>query len=136
MTVTRAVRQLEQTELFEVRKDGVQKILRGKYSGKELFEKVQPYLISPVRKVLYVYKEEYKNNLIAAGLSALSEKSMLNPPDVESYAVYGRGIQLKGTEKLMDAATQAEIELWKYDPQILGNNGIVDTLSLVMSLRG
>ena len=34
----------------------------------------------------------------------------------------------------MDASVQAEVELWKYDPQILGNNGAVDTLSLAMSL--
>lgn len=36
----------------------------------------------------------------------------------------------------MDASVQAEVELWKYDPQILGNNGTVDTLSLAMSLVG
>ena len=34
----------------------------------------------------------------------------------------------------MDATVKAEVELWKYDPQILGNNGAVDTLSLAMSL--
>lgn len=135
MTITRAVRQLEQTGLFEIRKDGVQKILRGKYAGRVLFEKMQPYLISPVRKVIYVDKKECINNTSIAGLSALSEKSMLNPPDVESYAVYGRRTQLKSTERLMDAAVQTEIELWKYDPQILGNKGVVDTLSLVMSLK-
>lgn len=135
MTLTRAVRQLEQTGLFDTSKTGVQKILRGKYKGRELFEKMQPYLISPIRKVLYVDKDEHINNVSMAGLSALSEKSMLNPPDVESYAVYGRGSQLKGTERLMDAAVQMEVELWKYDPQILGNNGAVDTLSLVVSLR-
>ena len=135
MTLTRAVRQLEQTELFEIEKAGVQKILKGKYTGKELFKKMQPYLISPIRKVVYVRKVERINNASIAGLSALSEKSMLNPPNVESYAINGRGIQLEGTERLMDEATQMEVELWKYDPKILGNNGLVDPLSLAMSLK-
>ena len=137
MTLTRAVRQLEQTGLFDTEKDGTRIVLRGKFTGRILFEKMRPYLISPVRKVVYVHRgEACLRNASVAGLSALSEKSMISPPDVESYAVYGRGARLKGTERLMDASVQAEVELWKYDPQILGNNGTVDTLSLAMSLVG
>lgn len=135
MTITRAVRQLEQTGMFETKKVGGKKILTGKYAGRQLFEKMQPYLISPVRKIIYISKEKNVPDASVAGLSALSEKSMLNPPDVRCYAVYGKGIKLEGTETLMDAASQIEIELWRYDPQIFEKKGIVDTLSLAASLK-
>ncbi len=45
MTITRAFRQLEYTELFHTKKEGVQKILLGKYAGKTLFNKMKPYFI-------------------------------------------------------------------------------------------
>jgi hypothetical protein len=41
----------------------------------------------------------------------------------------------KKTNILMDADIQVQVELWKYDPGILGKNGIVDTLSLAMALK-
>lgn len=135
MTITRAVRQLEQTDLFITQKEGVQKILISKYDGHELFKRMYPYLISPVRKTIYVKTKTDLPATCTAGLSALSQKSMLNPPTVACYAVNGKNSKLVGTEILMDASTQMEIELWKYAPDILSKNGTVDTLSLIMSLK-
>ncbi|MFV0363375.1 MAG: hypothetical protein ACK5LL_09865 [Suipraeoptans sp.] len=135
MTITRAVRQLEQTDIFTTTKKGVQKILASKYGGRELFEKMQTYLISPVRKKIYVDKKEGALEGYVAGLSALSELTMINQPDVTCYAVNGKNVDLSGTELLVDAANQIEVELWKYDPNILGTNGIIDVLSLVMTFK-
>ncbi len=42
---------------------------------------------------------------------------------------------MKGTDTLVDTAAQAEIQLWKYDPTILDKSGIVDSLSLAMTLK-
>ena len=39
MTLTRAVKQLEATDLFLVAKDGVNKFIESKYKRDELFEK-------------------------------------------------------------------------------------------------
>lgn len=135
MTITRAVRQLEQTELFVTKKDGVQKILIGKYEERELFDKMQPYLISPVRKTIYIKRKTELPEAYMAGLSALSKKSMINQPSVACYAVSGKNAGVPGTDVLMDAAAQIEIQIWKYDPNILGENGIVDALSLAMALK-
>lgn len=135
MTVTRAVRQLEQTSFFETKKIGIRKVLRGKCGRRELFEKTRPYLISPIRKIIYVSQEEKIPNGMLSGIAALAEKSFLNPPSIKSYAVYGRGEHLQGTEALMDADAQIELELWRYDPHILGNSEMVDPLSLIMSFK-
>lgn len=135
MTITRAVRQLEKTGFFITEKEGVQKILIGKYVGRELFDKMQPYLISPVRKKIYVKKQLDLPELCMAGMLALSQKSMINPPSVGCYAVNGKTADWTGTDILKCELDQMEIELWKYDPNILGRNGIVDSLSLIMSLK-
>lgn len=39
------------------------------------------------------------------------------------------------TEQLVDDSQQSEVEIWKYDPQIFARNGIVDAISLAMSLK-
>lgn len=135
MTISRAVRQLEQTELFNTKKEGVLKILTGKYGGRELFEKMKPYLISPVRKVVYVNKQTEIPGSFIAGLSALSEISMINPPNIACYAVNGKIEGLKGTDVLLDADIQKEVQIWKYDPSILGKGGMADPLSLIMTFK-
>lgn len=135
MTITRAVRQLEQTEFFVTKKDRVQKILIGKYEERELFDKMQPYLISPVRKKIYMKRKTKLLEVCMAGRSALAKKSMMNQPSVTCYAISGKNAGLAGTDVLMDATEQMEIQIWKYDPNILSENGLVDTLSLAMALK-
>lgn len=135
MTVTRAVRQLEQTTFFTTEKDGVQKKMTGKYTARELYDKMKPYLISPVRKTIYVDKQAPLPSMRIAGMSALSQMSMINPPDFFCYAVNGKKAALTGTDILMDASAQVKVELWKYDPDILSGSDAVDPLSLAVSLK-
>lgn len=135
MTITRAVRQLEQTTFFTTEKEGVQKKLTGKYTGQELYDKMQPYLTSPVRKIIYVDKHASLSPMLIAGISALSQMSMINPPNILCYAANGKKGVPTGTDILIDASAQVKIELWKYDPNILSEKGVVDPLSLAMSLK-
>lgn len=135
MTITRAARQLEGTGLFTAKKDGVRKILYGNCQGRDLFEQMQPYLISPIRKIVYVKKQMTLPGAYLAGLSALSANSMINPPGTVCYAVGEENAQFTGTDILMDSDSQMEIQIWKYHPAILSGNGVVDTLSLVMTLK-
>ena len=51
-----------------------------------------------------------------------------------------RQVQLRSTEKAVIGCPDAEqataqIEVWSYEPKILGDNEKVDTLSLYLSLR-
>ena len=135
MTVSRAFRQLEHTTFFTTEKEGVQKKLTGKYTTRELYDKMQPYLSSPVRKTIYVDKQVLLSPMRIAGISALSQMSMINPPDIPCYAVNGKKGNPTGTDVLIDASAQVKVELWKYAPDILSGNDTVDPLSLAISLK-
>lgn len=87
MTLSRAVKQLEMTDLFLVYKDGVNKVIESKYSYKELYERIQHYLLTPVRHVGYMDQSLVTDHMVLSGESALSEMSMLNPSRIRTYAV-------------------------------------------------
>ena len=82
MTLTRAVKQLEATDLFLVAKDGVNKFIESKYKRDELFEKAKVYLTTPVRKAGYIDKAQVTENMVFAGETALSEKTLLIPAEL------------------------------------------------------
>ena len=102
---------------------------------RELYDKMQPYLTSPVRKTIYVDKQTPLSSMRIAGMSALSQMSMVNPPDMLCYAVHGKKELPSGTDVLIDASAQVKVEIWKYDPNILSENDTVDPLSLAISLK-
>ena len=55
-------------------------------------------------------------------------------PPVPCTAVFKKKSHLSGSKVFLDAASQTKVELWKYNPDILANNGIVDPLSLALSM--
>ena len=126
MTITRAFRQLEKTGCFETGKTGVQKYLKGKSSPDEILYKLEPYLISPLADIIYLDKDVIKGGIIAD-----TEEGKGYP----SYAVNKKDFHYTGGHELLNAETQSEIQLWKYDPAILAANGHVDPLSLALSLK-
>lgn len=135
MTMSRAVKQLEAVGLFSITKDGVNKVIEAKYDSFELFEKVKKYFSSPVRTVGYLEKIKLTDDMIVAGETALSEKTMLNPDRIETYAVYHKLFDKRNIMKeLVEPDKQIRLELWEYDPKQFGNEGIADDLSIVLSL--
>lgn len=135
MSISRAVTELVQTGLFEVEKEGIRNVLISKYSNYQLFHKIQSYLISPIRKIIYIKKNTDCSNLCLAGLLALAKRSMLNPDNVVTYAVNKINKNWDICDQLIDAQTQVKVELWKYDPQLLSESGLVDSYSLAVSLK-
>lgn len=134
MTITRAVRQLEETGLVTTYKKGVLKVITSEYSGKELFEKAQPYLFNPVKTVKYIDRNMIDLSNLLAGDNALSEYSMLNPPRVDVYAV-ADDIKWKqcSSDELYDDTREVKIQIWKYNPCALSSDKTVDVLSLALS---
>jgi DNA-binding MarR family transcriptional regulator len=135
MQITRAVKQLAALELVTARKDGMRIVIAGTENGHALFTKAEPHLLNPVRKRFYVEKDVLPPNLPLAGLSVLSEYTMLNPPGVATYAFDGKAGELSGTDTLVDADAQAEVEVWRYSPTLLSaKSGLPDPLSLWVTL--
>ena len=136
MTMTRAVKQLEEADLFLVTKDGVNKVIESKYGRAELFQKAKQYLSTPVRKAGYMDKSQVTSDMVYAGETALAEKTMLNPSKVVTYAVSDRNFDKKLlSDELVDPAEQVRLELWAYDPKIFSKDSIVDNLSLALSFQ-
>jgi hypothetical protein len=100
-----------------------------------LFDNAKPHLLNPVRKQFYVEKDILPPGLPLAGLSALSEYTMLNPPNTATYAFDGKVNELPWTDTLVDADAQAEVEVWRYSPTLLSaKDGLPDLLSLWATL--
>lgn len=136
MTLSRAVKQLDMTDLFLVYKDGVNKVIESKYSYKELFERIQHYLLTPVRQVGYMDQSLVTDHMILSGESALSEMSMLNPNRIRTYAVYEKDFDNSQLiDELIEPDVQVKVEIWAYDPQLFTHTNIADTLSIVLSLK-
>lgn len=136
MTISRAVKQLEASELFLVYKDGVNKVIESKYDRRDLFEKAKPLLSSPVRKCGFIEKSKIDENMVLASESALAEKTMLNPSKLITYAIDEQKMDKNQIQKeLIDPKEQVKIELWSYDPKMFSNDNVADSLSVALSLR-
>ena len=137
MTLTRAVKQLETTDLFLVAKDGVNKFIESKYKRDELFEKAKVYLTTPVRKTGYIDKTQVTENMVFAGETALSEKTMLNPSRVVTYAISEKDYdKTLLTDELIDPDKQIRLELWAYNPKQFSEDNSADDISIVLSFTG
>ena len=136
MTLTRAVRQLEATDLFLVTKDGVNKVIEAKYERPELFQRSKQYLATPVRKAGYINKSQVTSDMVYAGETVLAEKTMLNPNRVITYAVSDRDFDKKLlNDELIDPEKQVRLEVWAYDPKLFSNDNAADHLSVALSLK-
>lgn len=134
MTMTRAVKQLETTDLFLIAKDGVNKYIEARYSRLELFERAEAYLSTPVRKAGYIDKTQVTKKMVFAGETALSEKTMLNPSRVVTYAISEKGYDKKLlSQELIDPDEQVRLELWAYDPKQFSDDDNADDISVILT---
>ena len=140
MTMTRAFDELETAGIGEHSVRGKERHLHFAESGKPLWEKVLPYLNTPVRKRLYVASSMQQRSGSLAGQSALARYTLLSEPKVPVFAFssYEWKTQMQQDKSLELAAPEPgafEIELWKYSPAHFAPEGTVDRLSLYLSLK-
>lgn len=137
MTLTRAVKQLATTDLFIITKDGVNRVIESKYDRTELFEKAKKYLQNPIRKWGYIDKKDITSNMVFAGETVLSEKTMLNPTRLVTYATWSKNFDnRKLTSELLDPQMQVRLELWAYEPRLFSSDNTADSLSVALSFEG
>ncbi len=137
-SITRATTQLEEMNLILQEKHGKEVKIFRNASPRSYYENAKPYLINPVQKVKEVKWEECLESACAAGESALSWNTSLNPPQIEEKAIYkGSEIidQLELTDIRFTEARCVKLQLWKYDPCYFVQNGVADPVSLICSLR-
>lgn len=142
MTLSRAVKELTSAGIATPYTLGRARYLRMAPSPRQIWEQARPMLRTPVKRSVWV-----RDNLgvagqprLLAGLSALAYHSMLNEPKWPVYALspaQWRTATEARIEELPEAAAGAcEWQLWSYTPALLAKTGVVDPLSLTLSLQG
>lgn len=140
MNVTRGVQELSNAGLVKTERIGRCDYVSLLCFGRQVYEKARPYLTSPVLKHVFVKGLDDSLELPLSGETALAEMSMLNPPAVTCKAIGKR--QYRDVQNSLEAVDPAwslgqdytELEIWKYDPQPLARRGLVDVISLAVSL--
>ena len=129
--ISKALFELEERKIITTKKAGKEKfIFFG--SKEELWGKVKKILTNPVVGKFYIPKVEM--DLPLAGENALAKNSSLEAPQAKTFALYKRDLKdIKKTAR--EASDEIQIEVWKRNPKLLANQGVVDGISLYLSLR-
>lgn len=140
MMISKVKDELEEAGLCEVERVGRSVALKFSAANRALWNLAQERLISPVQKTRWVQWKKPGYPALLSGISALSRRTMIADDRLPTYALGPRMLESwleKGTVTGCADSEQAtaSIEVWSYEPKLLGNNESVDPLSLYLSLR-
>jgi hypothetical protein len=140
MTMTRAFDELGATELVAVAQHGKERRLGFLGTKRDIWAKAQPWLRSPVTKRVCIPRPRRIPEGAHAGLMALAHYTMLAPPAHPVIALSGRDWKsLPPWHNQTPIPSQdpdaLEVEVWRYRPGLFADQGVVDPLSLYLSLK-
>ncbi|MDO4510220.1 MAG: hypothetical protein Q4B68_00190 [Bacteroidales bacterium] len=129
-TIIKAIKWLETNGIITL-SGTKQKTLTFVSEGEALWQKAFPLMSSPIERIRYA--DEMATGLIA-GETALGAFTMLAEPAMPVVAISKPAA--KGCERLLDKHSgDIKVEIWKYNPALLAEDGKVDRLSLFLSLK-
>ena len=101
-------------------------------SNRELWNKALPMLVSPIERLYYT--DAILEGQQISGVNALASYTMLNEESRQCWAVTKKELKTLAvaTDKQFG---ENEIQVWKYNPKMLSTEGVVDKLSLYLSLK-
>ena len=131
-----ALLELEQLGFGEKEKtqDGKGVEFHFKLKGHELWEAGQNYFVNPCKRQVGIVEKPQNIPLFKAGTNALADVTMLSEASPEIYAALLMDFRKNGCEFVLLDSADIVLQLWRYRPNMLGNNGI-DPLSLALSLK-
>jgi hypothetical protein len=95
---------------------------------------------SPIKKVVYV--RDVPTSTLVAGMEALSELSMINPPGYpvraigyEQFQEIENEIEIIKNKDIIKDERLVELQIWEYNPQLYSKKKHVDLMSLYVSLK-
>lgn len=141
MTMSRAVDELVVTKVIQVERAGRERLVTFSENRRAIWEDVIPRLRNPVSKIVRIFENKLpRENVVAAGITALALRTILNEPAHPEYAI--SRVAWKALEKTgIDIIPVEEpgtclLQVWCYDPKILEvDDGGVDPFSLFLSLQ-
>lgn len=129
-SINRALRWLVTKDL--IKQEGVKtKTVQIELSGRELWDKALPMLVSPIEQIYYT--DAPLEGQMISGVNALASYTMLNEEPKQCCAISKKDLKVLNisTDKQFG---QNEIQVWKYNPRMFSVSGVVDRLSLYLSL--
>lgn len=140
MSVSRSSKELEARGLIKLQDCGNNIQMTCTSTNLDLFHKALPYLINPIEKCIIVKRDSLKQEHPLAGETALSTVSMLSPPQMQTTACTKKDIppstiDYTNDARWMPATELSNLQIWKYSPTLFATNGMVDPVSLYMSLK-
>lgn len=139
MTMTRAFDELESAGLGEFYSLGRKRCLKFIEPARDIWTSSLPFLRSPVKRRVHVAPPSTDLPGPRAGLTALAHYSSLAAPgnvvvalNGADWRVFARCFPRNGLPMREPGAL--DIEVWSYDPAPLSREGVVDPLSLYLSL--
>lgn len=130
-TVNKSLRWLVSKNLIKL--EGVKtKTVQIEVSNRELWDKALPMLVSPIEQLYYT--DALLEGQMISGMNALASYTMLNEESRQCCAVTKKdfkALRIPADKKF----GQNEIQVWKYNPQMLSSTRVVDKLSLYLSLK-
>ncbi len=133
-TVNRGIRWMKENGFITLT-GGKEKQLHFNYKGKDLWEKAMPYLETPVDFIVYTPELGISEKGLISEQNALAEYSLLNGGPYRIAISKEEYKNLKKKDIYWDPFGEAGIEVWKYDPALLSETGVVDKLSLYLLLK-
>ena len=140
MTLSRAVKELENAGLASVVRVGRERWLRFEDNAQAVWTKALPLLRDPVKQSVWAMPNPIvQQQSRFAGESALAHATLLAEPAHPVYAISSE-LWKHAQELGMHAIPSPEPgacrwQIWRYDPSISPVAGTVDPLSLILSLR-
>lgn len=140
MTASRAARELEAAGLIEIERSNPRQIFALNGPREEVWERAKPLMRTPVTKTVHVESAQLigREYIRIAGETALAEQTMLVHPTNAVFAI-GRGDWKRVRDEFSmfpepDHNTSV-MQVWAYSPALHDSRGMVDPLSLILSLQ-
>lgn len=141
MTMTRAFKEVDAALESVLTPERSNSDSRYGLTSQELWQELQPFWRSPVKQRFYLLKTDFDHTLgLRAGLTAMASYSMLAEPSHEIFAVSQNEWKVFGQRHKVVVLNRpdpqtVEVEVWGYPPNLFAQKGLVDRLSLYLSLR-
>jgi len=129
-TINRAIKWLADNGFVTLAKSR-EKQLTFIHEGFDLWQQALPMLQTPIERVL---RTDAVLHTAVCGEEALAEKTMLAEPNHHCWAISKQDAQELAASLDKEFGDHI-VEVWKYDPRLLAEEGKVDVLSLYLSLR-
>jgi hypothetical protein len=140
MMLSKVKDELEEAGICGVERVGRSMALKFPAKKRDLWDLARERLASPVKKTRWVQWKTMGYPGLLAGISALSRHTMIAQDRIPTYALGPKMLESWLEKGVLTGCPDAEqatarVEVWSYEPKLLGDNEAVDPLSLYLSLR-